>query len=382
MNKVSLGFLLLLSILLVHFDPIGLKLTLPFFVLPILASKINISKIFVQYIGIYFIVVVYLLIILINYTDSNPLEFTKTFILFTFSFFSHAYFICAKPFSATNSLYRIINFSLIVVALMAFLQWILFILFSSDIFFNPFGPFSYSNQYNLDLIREGNIRVTSFFLEPSFLAFVVLNCALYIFLLRRFNFFHLILVTSTLFFAQSRGGFLFYLIFIFYFGLISKSFGALAKVLLLLLGSVFLIFIISTTDTFSILSYESLLNINSSQFDRVVKGYLIVYDILVNHPFGIPLGHIETYVNNLFGTDGTVFTFFYLLFCYFGFMGFAIIPLIFSIIFFKNSFKNSIFLTIYLLMYFTLTGSVLAPDTYFWGCLFILLFKVNNAKWA
>lgn len=136
------------------------------------------------------------------------------------------------------------------------------------------------------------------------------------------------------------------------------------------------------TDAFSILSGGNIVQENTSQYERIYLGYQLVERILLNYPTGIPLGHIETYFQKLIGINSSIFSFFFLAIAYFGFAGIALILSIFILIYFNNKINQFCFLCIYLLMYFNITGSVLAPDTYFWFSIFIILFRKSNKIWT
>jgi hypothetical protein len=182
--------------------------------------------------------------------------------------------------------------------------------------------------------------------------------------------------------AGSRGGYIFFTLFMLYFSLISPLNSLKGRVVLLIFTLSLLTFIFISTDSFSILAGENIVQENTSQYERIYLGYQLVEKILLTYPTGIPLGHIETYFQKLIGINSSIFSFFFLAIAYFGFVGIALVLSIFILIFFKFTLKQFCFLCIYLLMYFNITGSLLAPDTYFWFSIFILLFRKSNKIWA
>jgi hypothetical protein len=227
----------------------------------------------------------------------------------------------------------------------------------------------------LELLFSGPTRVTAFYLEPSYLALVVIHIYLFLLILNKINLLNFLAVIVLLILSGSRGGFIFFLLFLLHFILYSKNINFKKKILVACVFLVFLVFILLTSDSFSILSPDNISTENTSQFDRIYLGYKFSEIILQNHPSGIPLGQIEFYFSKFFGINGSLFSFYYLLTAYFGYYGLASLVFIYLLIFLKFKFRLFIFLFIYLLMYFNLTGSLLAPDTYFWFVIFIVLFR-------
>jgi hypothetical protein len=373
-NEKYINFFIFLSFIFVHFDPFGLKLTLPFFFLILLFFSFNFSNLFLVFITLSSLFYFFIFFNFLLLEDVNYLFFLRTFFLFIFSMFFHIYYSTCSGINKFNINYRVINFTLFVIFLLSFLQYITFDFFKSSFFFNLFGRFSYTNQYDIELLKNGPVRVTAFYLEPSYLAFVVINLYLYLFMLNKLSFLNLLLVSIILLLAGSRGGYISFFIFMIYFVFFSSNINYRVKFSLYLIILSFTS-ILLFSNIFSILALESISSENTSQFDRLYLGYKFSEKILQNYPFGIPLGQIEFYFQKLLGINGNIFSFFYLITIYFGFFGILFLLFIFILIFIRFKIKLFLFLFFYLIMYFNLTGSLLAPDTYFWFIIFILLFR-------
>jgi hypothetical protein len=218
-------------------------------------------------------------------------------------------------------------------------------------------------------------------LEPSYLAFAVINLYLFLYLLKRSRPWHLIITLLTLFMAGSRGGYIFFALFMLYISFTSSLLSFNRKMILFGITCAFVAFVFLLTDAFSILSGDSIATENTSQYERIYLGYQLVEKILLTYPTGIPLGQIEIYFQKLIGIDSSIFSFFFLAIAYFGFAGILLMLFIFLLVFFKFGLKEFLFLFIYLLMYFNITGSLLAPDTYFWFSIFILLYRRSSQVW-
>jgi hypothetical protein len=374
-NAKYINLFIFLSFIFVHFDPFGLKLTLPFIFLILLCFSFNFSNLFLVLISLssVFFFIVFFNISLFN--DVNYFSFLRTFFLFIFSLFFHIYFSTCSGFNRFKINYRLINFTLFVIFLLSLLQYVTYDFFKSSFFFNIFGIFSYTNQYDIGLLTNGPIRVTAFYLEPSYLAFAVINLYLYLIMLNKLSILNLLLVSIILILAGSRGGYISFFIFMIHFVFFSSNINYRIKFILYLIIISFTITLFFYSNIFSILALESISSENTSQFDRLYLGYKLSEKILQNYPFGIPLGQIEFYFQHLLGINGNIFSFFYLITIYFGFFGILFLLLLFIFIFIRFKIKLSLFLFLYLFMYFNLTGSLLAPDTYFWFIIFILLFR-------
>lgn len=382
--KISIAnFFFFITIILVHFDPIGVKITFAFFylfgILMSFRATLNTYKYAFFSLSLFAIAIYNFFV----FKDVEISDFIKTFLLLLFSVFFHIFFSTCSRYKNFNINAKGINYAMGAVFSLAVLQFITFVLFNLTSFFNIFGMFSYANQYDLQKLYTSSLpRVTSFYLEPSYLAFVIINLYLFLFLLKKNNVKHLILVFLTLFFAGSRGGYIFFALFLLCISFVSPLISKKRKVMLFFVTCSFMAFIGLMTDSFSILSGDSIVTENTSQYERIYLGYKLGEQVLLNLPTGIPLGQLEIYFQKLIGIDSSIFSFFFLAIAYFGFAGIALLLSIFILIFINFKFKQFSFLTIYLLMYFNLTGSLLAPDTYFWFSIFILLFRNSNKIWV
>jgi hypothetical protein len=374
-KNIFLNFFLIATILLIHFDPIGLKITIPFLFLIFLAFYFNFSSqtfLLLSFSSFFSIIIFFNLL---NTVNLNYINFFKTFILLLFSFFYHTYFATCSNLHKFKFDVSILNISLSIILLISLLQFLFFEFFNISIFFNLFGKYTYTNEYDLELLYSGPTRVTAFYLEPSYLAFVVIHIYLFIFMLNKFNIFNFLSILVLLILSGSRGGFIFFLLFLIHLILFSNLFDLKKKTFILFFILFFFSFVFFTSDSFLILTPDSLSTENTSQFERVFLGFKFSELVLKNYPTGIALGQIENYFTIFFGIKGTLYSFFYLLIAYFGYFGLLILLIFYFFIFFKFSFRLFTFLFIYSLMYFNLSGSLLAPDTYFWFVIFVILFR-------
>jgi hypothetical protein len=381
-KTVNYSFLFLISVVFVHFDPIGIKITFPFFYLIYLFFSFRLSNTSISYFTLTFPLI---FVCIFNFFSTDGVilvDFLKTFFLLIFSLLFHIYFSTCKGFQKFKIDSRYISLLLVIIFTLSFLQFVFFKYGGSTIFFNLFGQFSYANEYSLDAYdSDGSFRVNAFYLEPSYLGFVVINLYLYLYLLRKLRLWHFMLMLITLYLAGSRGGYIFFGLFMLYFSLISSLNSKKRRIAYVLFTLFFLTFLFFSTDSFSILSGNNIVQENTSQYERIYLGYQLAEKILLTYPTGIPLGHIEIYFQKLIGINSSIFSFFFLAIVYFGFIGIILILSIFVLILLKFKYKQFCFIFFYLLMYFNITGSLLAPDTYFWFSIFILLFRNSKTIW-
>ena len=379
LKSVNYSFLFLISGIFVHFDPVGFKVTFPFFYLIYLFSSFRLSNTSISYYTLTFPLI---FVCIFNFfsTDDVILEdFLKTFLLLIFSLLFHIYFSTCKGCEKFKIDSRYISLLLVTIFTLSILQFVFLKYGGSTMFFNLFGKFSYANEYSLDTFdSDGTFRVNAFYLEPSYLGFVVINLYLYLYLLRKLRLWHFILILITLYLAGSRGGYIFFGLFMLYFSLVPSLNSKKHRSVYVLFTFLFLTFIFFSTDSFSILSGNNIVQENTSQYERIYLGYQLAEKILLTYPTGIPLGHIEIYFQKLIGINSSIFSFFFLAIVYFGIVGIILIFSIFLFILLKFKYKQFFFLFFYLLMYFNITGSLLAPDTYFWFSIFILLFRSSK----
>jgi hypothetical protein len=383
-SKIILtNLFLFFSVLLIHFDPIGLKITISFFFLVYLSFKFRINKSTIKYLILSSLVIITCIINSFAFNNIIFTEFFKSFLLLIFCIYFHIYYSTCSGLEKFSLDYRIFEKLLIIIFIISLLQFTSFIFFKSTYFYNLFGIFSYANEYNLDKLNDSTFpRVTGFYLEPSYLAFVVINLFIFLYLLNKFKLIHLFLTLAVLLMSGSRGGFIFFSLFLVYISFNTTALNFKNRGFIITLMLIFILFVFFSTNAFSILSTSSIVEENTSQYERIYLGYKFAVNVLNNYPIGIPLGQIEVYFQKLLNIDSSIFSFFFLLLAYFGYIGILTIIFIFLLIFVKYPLNTFIFLTIYILMYFNITGSVLAPDTYFWFTIFILLFrqKISDDK--
>ena len=121
---------------------------------------------------------------------------------------------------------------------------------------------------------------------------------------------------------------------------------------------------------------------NTSQYVRLFSGFQLSNYILSHYIFGVPLGSIEQSFISFIGESNTSYSFFFLNIFYHGWASFLLlIFILFSIALLRIENKYKILLFIYLLLYFNMTGSLLAPDTYFWFFCFYYAFRINSMNY-
>ena len=262
------------------------------------------------------------------------------------------------------------------------LQFFGSLLFNNTILYNFFGKFQYGSIVEAGRLTSfGLPRVQAFYLEPSYLAFVTITL-ICINLLNE----HKIKLTflvggAIIFMSGSRGGSIGYfltLLWHLYFSSRNKKIQYRIRYNVLL-SSLIVLFILFSSSLVLISSMESLSMENTSQYFRFFSGFQLSNYILQNYLFGIPLGTIEESFLVFFGLTNTIYSFFFLNIVYHGWISFLLLLLIiFSIRSLKILNKFKILLSIYLLLYFNMTGSLLAPDTYFWFFCFYYAFRLTT----
>jgi hypothetical protein len=250
-------------------------------------------------------------------------------------------------------------------------------------FYNIFGNFQYKSMGNIEELTSGIFpRTKAFYLEPSYLGFVTITL-ICINLLSNFRTkFTIIIGGLIIFMSGSRGGYLgFFLIYIWHLYFSSRNKKEVLKFLYNILLVSFIFAFIIFSPFLILFSTESLSTENTSQYFRLFSGFKLSNYILGNYYFGIPLGSIEKSFINFLGEDNTSYSFFFLNIFYHGWLSFILIFFIFfSIILLKVKYQYKVLLIIYLLLYFNMTGSLLAPDTYFWFFCFFYTYRLATAN--
>ncbi len=385
-NNLIYKYLFIFSALLVHFDPTKSSITIAIFFIPLFGYK-YLRLTFTKYtpfilLGISFFFPFINLLIFESFYVSY-LEFLKTYILYIVAAVVHIY-IVYSPLKKENFCFENSNtIVLIFILIITSLQFFGSIFFNNTLFYNIFGDFQYKSMGNIESLTSGIFpRTKAFYLEPSYLAFVTITL-ISINLLNKYRIkFTLIIGCLIIFMSGSRGGFLGYFLLLAW-SIYSSSINK--KIQLRIGYNILLFFIIVFFAIFSpllvLFSSESLSTENTSQYFRIFTGFQLSNYILSHFIFGVPLGSIEDSFSNFLGIENTSYSFFFLNIFYHGWVSFLLLLLLLlSTLQLKIENKYKFLLFIYLLLYFNMTGSLLAPDTYFWFFCFYYTFRLTTNK--
>lgn len=267
------------------------------------------------------------------------IEFFKTYIQFTMSYYLFARTIL-KPIRIDFEMFKklIFNFQrfLFIIVL---LQFFLVEILGLEVFYNLFGSHQLYYQHNS---LSTSFRMKAFYLEPSFLGFIIIN--IYWARLRlkpktmfESNFFFTLIL---LFFTKSSfANLAFILIFLFeFYSNKNLQFGRVIKFL-----SIFVFIFLAYSSFEVIYSFLRLNEINSvdngltSGYMRVVLPFEIVFNMFFvdGYFFGIPFGQLDNYIQQFMQEnyqESSVNNAFFAVICYWGILGLAFYFYLFTII--------------------------------------------------
>jgi putative colanic acid polymerase len=380
-NSELFTFLFYLSVIFMHFDLTGQKLTISIlFLILFIISYFKAS--FSSYSPFVFLLLAILFpltnLILISDIQPSFFDFIKTYILYILSAIFHLIAIYSPFKSKYFQFDKTIKISILLIFIIVSIQFISAFLFKKPILFNFFGKFQYSNLVNIEHLTSGFLpRTQGFYLEPSYLAFVVITLIAMSINLKKDVGLIFLLGGVTILMSGSRGGFIgFFLLLAYHQYNNLKLFTLKFYLLLFLLFAILLAFVLPVI---SLLKAESLLTENSSQNVRFYQGFTLCYFILKNYFSGIPIGSLSKAFLLANGEDSSIFSFYIFNIIYHGWFSFILIFIIYFKLFFSKIHNNSrILLFIYILLYFNMTGSILAPDTYFWFFCFYYTYRISK----
>lgn len=230
-----------------------------------------------------------------------------------------------------SSLKRIYDYNheflmiLVIVGIYSLLQVLSAKLFSSYFFYNPFGTFTYMNEYRI--VGGSYERAPAFFLEPSFNAFIMffLVSAILINTTKtRLSVWALLLGSFFVILSGSSAGILamgmlasFWLIF---YGVTNKF----IRVLVVLTAP----FILALFSSYILAGRLSEVDIEgTSGYWRLIAPLTILDTVLTKYPLGVPFGQIEAFVFpfGLLHGEGigtSIDNGLYVIFFYFGWLAF------------------------------------------------------------
>lgn len=255
----------------------------------------------------------------------NWSEFFKTYFQFIIAYFFVIRVLHKKVRIKTRVFDKTLLFSQVIILVSVFMQYVAVNYLNLTSFYNIFGDLQlyYQRELSLD-------RMKSFYLEPSYLAFVVINIywARY-YISKSFKILNknLFLTIVVLFFAKSAFGF-FALFLIVLFEMYSKAksraFEFFVFLMLLFVSLIYFYFdVLINLFRLDELSFKT--DELSSGFMRVVLPIQTLYEMIFveGNIFGLTFGQLDTYIENKFlqyGETGISNSFF-LIIGYFGILG-------------------------------------------------------------
>ena len=376
----------ILSILLVHFDPTRLRLTIVVLFVPaFIATYLRFS--FKSYLpvalaGLSIVFPFYNFLVFRDF-DYSYGEFVKTYVLYVVAALIYICIIYMPLDQRRFDYGKSVITALYLIIFVCSLQFFGYLLLNTTIFYNPFEPFQYNNQAIVEtLVANALPRAQGLYLEPSYLGLVIITLTCMSLLYNKNVKLTLILGAAAIFLSGSRGGiFGFFLILLWYFYFNMGAAKMWGKVFYFILFISIIPVFVLFTPILSLLSAESLATENTSQYARFYSGFQLSYYVLKDHYLGLPLGSIEQSFSFFMNELNTSYSFFFFNIFYHGWASFLILLFIaISIIVQKVKLKLKILLVIYVLLYFNMTGSVIAPDTYFWFVCFYYAYKIGSQK--
>lgn len=296
-----------------------------------------------------------LLIPFISLSISNYSEFLKTYIQFIISYLIVTRTYQKRILFDKKTIDKTLKIIQIILLITTVLQFFLVIVIGNTNFYNIFGEHQLYYQLNI-LIAKG--RMKAFYLEPSFLGFVVLNvfwCRKYLNNYKNIINYNLLLSSITILLSGSAFAYYGITAIILYDKFFNtnnkinpKTILELFFVVIVVVFNMDNIYEIFRLEEFQISPDEKI----TSSYMRVLLPFEVVKSIIFEEGFylGIPFGTLEFYVEDIFGDYGesNINNSFFLIIGYFGFIGvFLILVLLIKGIIMKNGIvKSFIILTI------------------------------------
>ena len=378
--------LFICSVILVHFDPTRQKLTIVLLFMPlfILFYTRMAFKSYLPFI-LLGLSIIYPFVNYLTFTGFaySFFEFSKTYVLYVTSVFIHVSVIYFSLKREQFDFSKYIIPSLMLLLFITSLQFFGYLLFKTTIFYNVFGRFQYNSIAIVEEFVAGALpRTQAFYLEPSYLAFVTISLVSVNLLYRWKEKFTLLIGGAIVIMSGSRGGYFgFFLLILWYLLYNFKNVKVHFKMLYFLLFVSLIPAFILLSPILSLFSSDSLSTENTSQYVRFYSGFQLSGYVLNNFYLGIPLGTIELSFSNFLKEENTSYSFFFFNIFYHGWMSiFVLIFIGWAIYLNSSSARNKALLIIYVLLYFNMTGSIIAPDTYFWFFCFYYVYRVCSAN--
>lgn len=316
------------------------------------------------------------------------LDFSKTFLLWVYasSALMIATFSTLKKTPDYSMAYIV---ALLVITLYSLAQVLFVYIADSTLLYNLFGSFSYMGHQNFS--GGGSLywsRSPGLYLEPSFNAFVMFFLMSIVLINRNVKNSVLVLCVGILgiFVTTSAVGMLAILGLIISL-LIYRASYLKGKEVLLAITLLIILTVFWGSDIFSILSlsdrFSEIGREGASGYWRVIAPLLILFEVLAQYPFGIPLGQVESFIRPMGlihggGVGSSLDNGFYVLPFYFGWVGILImlgvIIKFFMSIYQRN--KEGIVFWWFIIASLQFSGGVFLPEFIF--CLSLAVFEYRR----
>jgi len=361
-NWFFLTFIILITLHLKVFSIENFDVSLAFLLIPFWTYKtFNIkTAIFFKKEMILIFVILIIPFISVIYVN-NWVEFSKTFFQFVISYFLVAR-ILFKPLKINFEIFKktIFKFQLFLLTVVV-IQYVMVVILGQQNFYNLFGDQQLYYQLPVSL---SNFRMKAFYLEPSYLGFIIINLYWIRFHLKPQNLFgsNFFITIILLFFCKSAFAYAaFGLIFLYEF-YTNKNFhfGRILKGL-----SLFIIIILAFLSFNKLYSFLRLNEISGNS-GEITSGYMravlpveiLNQMILIDgYIFGLPFGRLEEYIEQFMTgsySEGSINNAFFSLIGYWGIL--AIIFYLFLVFYFFKS-KNKLVKSFILLLLINLNNS-------------------------
>lgn len=379
---MSLFFLI--CVILVHFDPTRLRLTIvlpfmPLFIILYMRPAVkNMLPVYLATLVVGYPVLNYLTFGGFSFSSA---EFIKTYVLYLASGIIHICVVYLPLRRIKIDLGKMVIPALYCILAITSAQFFGALILKTTMFYNPFGPFQYNNQALVEELTAGTLpRTQGFFLEPSYLGFVTITLISINLMQKYREKITLLLGGMIIFMSGSRGGLVGLLLIViwFFFNDIMRVKAYVKVIYILLLLAMIPAFLLFSNIP-ALFSPESLATQNTSQYVRFYSGFQLSLYVLQHYYLGLPLGSIEQSFSTFLQEENTAYSFLFFNILYHGWL--SIVLLLFfgiSIYLQRTSVRYKVYLALYVLLYFNMTGSIIAPDTYFWFFCFYYTYRIYS----
>jgi len=295
----------------------------------------------------------------VNFDSLNSIEFFKSYIQYFLSTYLILFTLNSKPKISRSNIYIFLKTTQLILLLSIITQFLFIKLFNYTSIYNIFGSYQLYYQLPLDM---NNLRMKSFFLEPSYLGFVLINLfwLRLIFENNSLSKSNLLLTLISLTLTNSASTYIYTITLIILtifknFSIKSISIKELFLVFFIIGSFIFHDLLFSLTRVHEIFETEAATSGNM----RISFPILVVYKLIFvdNYLMGIPFGAVETYIKHVNFIDykeSSISNSFFLLIAHFGLI--SLIPMFYVV--YKFIQRNSFVIRTYIvLLFFSLNSS-------------------------